>query len=57
MQTLHAGGTNLSADWTIGLYAAGQRDDIWTLAPRYSRRNAAEEKWDSKVSGAGKGAD
>jgi hypothetical protein len=37
------------------LYVAGQRDDIWTLAPRYSRRSAAEEKWDNKVSRAGKG--
>jgi tRNA threonylcarbamoyladenosine biosynthesis protein TsaB len=25
-------------------YAAGRRDDLWTLVPRYSRRSAAEEK-------------
>ncbi len=25
-------------------YAAGRRDDLWTLAPRYSRPSAAEEK-------------
>jgi tRNA threonylcarbamoyladenosine biosynthesis protein TsaB len=25
-------------------YAAGRRDDFWTLLPRYSRRSAAEEK-------------
>jgi tRNA threonylcarbamoyladenosine biosynthesis protein TsaB len=25
-------------------YAAGRRDDVWTLLPRYSRRSAAEEK-------------
>jgi tRNA threonylcarbamoyladenosine biosynthesis protein TsaB len=25
-------------------HAAGRRDDIWTLLPRYSRRSAAEEK-------------
>lgn len=25
-------------------YAAGQRDDVWTLAPLYLRRSAAEEK-------------
>jgi tRNA threonylcarbamoyladenosine biosynthesis protein TsaB len=25
-------------------YAAGRRDDLWTLLPRYSRRSAAEEK-------------
>jgi tRNA threonylcarbamoyladenosine biosynthesis protein TsaB len=25
-------------------YAAGHRDDLWTLLPRYSRRSAAEEK-------------
>ena len=28
------------------LYAAGQRDDVWRLVPRYSRRSAAEEKRD-----------
>ena len=28
-------------------YAAGQRDDLWTLAPRYFRRSAAEEKWEA----------
>jgi tRNA threonylcarbamoyladenosine biosynthesis protein TsaB len=27
-------------------YAAGRRDDPWSLAPRYSRRPAAEEKRD-----------
>lgn len=26
-------------------YMAGQRDDIWSLLPTYSRRPAAEEKW------------
>lgn len=26
------------------LYLAGHRDDLWTLAPRYWRRSAAEEK-------------
>lgn len=25
-------------------YAAGRRDDVWSLVPRYSRRSAAEEK-------------
>jgi tRNA threonylcarbamoyladenosine biosynthesis protein TsaB len=25
-------------------HAAGRRDDLWTLVPRYSRRSAAEEK-------------
>jgi tRNA threonylcarbamoyladenosine biosynthesis protein TsaB len=29
-------------------YAAGQRDDLWTLAPRYFRRSAAEEKWEAR---------
>ena len=28
-------------------YAAGRRDDIWILAPRYCRRSAAEEKWEA----------
>jgi tRNA threonylcarbamoyladenosine biosynthesis protein TsaB len=27
-------------------YANGQRDDLWTLAPRYCRPSAAEEKWE-----------
>jgi tRNA threonylcarbamoyladenosine biosynthesis protein TsaB len=27
------------------LYAAGRRDDLWGLVPRYFRRSAAEEKW------------
>jgi len=26
-------------------YAAGRRDDVWTILPRYSRQSAAEEKW------------
>ena len=26
-------------------YAAGRRDDLWSLVPRYSRPSAAEEKW------------
>lgn len=26
-------------------YLEGRRDDLWTLAPRYSRLSAAEEKW------------
>lgn len=29
-------------------YAAGQRDDVWTLAPLYLRRSAAEEKKESR---------
>lgn len=27
-------------------YASGRRDDLWTLLPVYTRRSAAEEKWD-----------
>ena len=27
------------------LHAAGHRDDLWRLAPRYFRKSAAEEKW------------
>ena len=30
------------------LHAAGRRDDLWSLVPRYFRRSAAEEKWDEK---------
>jgi tRNA threonylcarbamoyladenosine biosynthesis protein TsaB len=33
------------------LYAAGRRDDLWGLVPRYSRRSAAEEKWESRGKG------
>lgn len=29
-------------------YAAGRRDDVWSLLPRYCRRSAAEEKWEKK---------
>lgn len=29
-------------------YLAGRRDDLWTLSPHYSRRSAAEEKWDQR---------
>ncbi len=29
-------------------YAAGERDDLWTLVPHYSRPSAAEEKWASR---------
>ena len=29
-------------------YQAGRRDDLWALVPRYSRRSAAEEKWDER---------
>lgn len=33
------------------LHAAGRRDDVWSLVPRYSRRSAAEEKWDQRSPG------
>ena len=38
---------------TVGLlaardYAAGRRDDPWKLLPVYSRRAAAEEKWEAQ---------
>jgi tRNA threonylcarbamoyladenosine biosynthesis protein TsaB len=29
-------------------HALGRRDDLWKLVPQYSRRSAAEEKWDLK---------
>ncbi|MBN1393594.1 MAG: tRNA (adenosine(37)-N6)-threonylcarbamoyltransferase complex dimerization subunit type 1 TsaB [Pirellulales bacterium] len=28
-------------------YAAGRRDNLWTLTPHYCRRSAAEEKWEA----------
>jgi len=30
------------------LHAAGRRDDLWSLVPRYFRRSAAEEKWEQR---------
>ena len=39
------------------LYASGRRDDLWTLAPRYSRRSAAEEKAEKKAEGGGRKAE
>lgn len=32
-------------------YQSGRRDDLWTLLPVYSRRAAAEEKWDARRGG------
>ena len=29
-------------------YAEGRRNDLWNLVPRYSRRSAAEEKWEAR---------
>lgn len=29
-------------------YQAGRRDDVWSLLPVYSRRAAAEEKWEAR---------
>lgn len=29
-------------------WAAGRRDDLWSLSPVYSRRSAAEEKWEQR---------
>jgi len=29
-------------------HAAGQRGDVWSLLPHYSRRAAAEEKWEAQ---------
>jgi tRNA threonylcarbamoyladenosine biosynthesis protein TsaB len=36
-------------------YVAGRRDDLWQLVPRYSRRSAAEEKWEARQSGSAEG--
>jgi tRNA threonylcarbamoyladenosine biosynthesis protein TsaB len=32
-------------------YSAGRRDDLWKLAPHYTRLSAAEEKWEAKKRG------
>jgi tRNA threonylcarbamoyladenosine biosynthesis protein TsaB len=32
-------------------FARGERDDVWSLAPRYYRRSAAEERWERKHQG------
>ncbi len=32
-------------------FAIGDRNDLWSLAPRYFRRSAAEEKWEQKRRG------
>lgn len=32
----------------------GRRDDLWKLVPHYSRRSAAEERWDSRQAPAPK---
>lgn len=29
-------------------WAAGRRDDLWTLEPNYLRRSAAEDQWDAR---------
>ncbi len=31
-------------------WPAGRREDIWLLEPRYLRRSAAEDQWDSRAS-------
>ncbi|MGO8745816.1 MAG: tRNA (adenosine(37)-N6)-threonylcarbamoyltransferase complex dimerization subunit type 1 TsaB [Thermoguttaceae bacterium] len=30
-------------------FASGRRDDVWSLVPRYSRKSAAEEKWENQA--------
>lgn len=42
-------GVLAARDW-----GAGRRDDLWSLAPVYSRRSAAEEKWEQQNRGQGK---
>lgn len=42
---------------TVGLlaardYVAGRRDDMWQMLPIYSRRAAAEEKWEARQKGS-----
>jgi tRNA threonylcarbamoyladenosine biosynthesis protein TsaB len=34
-------------------YQAGERGDVWQIAPAYSRRAAAEEKWDARQQALG----
>lgn len=34
----------------VRLFAAGRKDDLWSLEPFYMRPSAAEEKWDARQS-------
>lgn len=36
------------AELAARAYRSGRRDDLWKLSPRYSRRSAAEERWEER---------
>lgn len=36
------------AELAARAYRAGRRDDLWHLVPHYSRRSAAEERWEER---------
>ena len=36
------------AELAARAYRQGRRDDLWKLAPKYSRRSAAEERWEER---------
>lgn len=36
------------AELAARAYREGRRDDLWHLAPKYSRRSAAEEQWEER---------
>jgi tRNA threonylcarbamoyladenosine biosynthesis protein TsaB len=38
------------AELAARAYREGRRDDLWQLAPKYSRRSAAEERWEERHS-------
>ena len=31
------------------VWASGHRDNLWLVEPRYLRRSAAEDQWDSRT--------
>jgi tRNA threonylcarbamoyladenosine biosynthesis protein TsaB len=51
-EALWRASANTVAQHACRAWAEGHADELWTLTPRYSRRSAAEEKWDAKEQSA-----